>query len=94
MLDIFCEDSYKTFYSDEGGWTVLQNRGDFGNPEDYFYKGWDEYENGFGEPTKVNLFGVLVLSLRVPIDHSNPFPGKEVFFLIHELCKAILHNLT
>ena len=40
---------------DDGGWTVVQNRGDFGTPEDYFFKGWAEYENGFGEPTKVNV---------------------------------------
>ena len=46
---------YNQSMKDDGGWTVVQNRGDFGTPEDYFFKGWAEYENGFGEPTKVNL---------------------------------------
>ncbi len=33
-----------------GGWTVIQSRGQYGNPTDYFYKGWDDYVNGFGVP--------------------------------------------
>ena len=34
----------------EGGWLVIQTRGQFGNPEDYFLRGWDEYVAGFGVP--------------------------------------------
>ena len=34
----------------EGGWTVIQSRGFFGNPPDYFAKGWAEYKAGFGMP--------------------------------------------
>ena len=34
------------------GWTVIQSRGQFGNPTDYFYRGWDEYKQGFGTPGK------------------------------------------
>ena len=37
-------------YCDNDGWTVFQSRGQFGNPIDYFYRNWTEYENGFGEP--------------------------------------------
>ena len=29
---------------------VIQSRGQFGNPEDYFNRGWEEYADGFGEP--------------------------------------------
>ena len=36
-----------------GGWTVLQRRGDFGNPKDYFLKKWAEYKTGFGNPEQV-----------------------------------------
>ena len=36
----------------EEGWTVIQSRGQFGNPTDYFYKGWTDYVNGFGNPGK------------------------------------------
>ena len=31
-------------------WTVIQSRGQFGNPEDFFYQEWEEYEKGFGVP--------------------------------------------
>ena len=34
--------------NDEGGWTVIQRRGQFGNPEDYFYRKWNDYFHGFG----------------------------------------------
>ena len=37
----------------EGGWTVFQSRGQFGNTVDYFYKGWSEYKAGFGTPGKL-----------------------------------------
>jgi hypothetical protein len=33
----------------EIGWTVLQRRGDFGNPPRYFLRKWQAYKNGFGE---------------------------------------------
>ncbi len=33
-----------------GGWTVIQSRGSFGNPRDYFKKSWTDYVNGFGTP--------------------------------------------
>lgn len=28
---------------------VIQRRGQFGNPIEYFYRNWDEYVSGFGE---------------------------------------------
>ena len=36
-----------------GGWTVLQRRGDFGKPKNYFLKKWDDYKQGFGDPKEV-----------------------------------------
>ena len=30
------------------GWTVIQSRGQFNNPKDFFYKTWSEYVAGFG----------------------------------------------
>ncbi len=33
---------------DPEGWTVIQSRGQFGNPQDYFNRGWDDYVRGFG----------------------------------------------
>ena len=40
----------------EGGWTVIQSRGQFENSADFFYKEWNEYKIGFGTPGKVMKF--------------------------------------
>ena len=37
-------------YCLQDGWTVIQSRGQFGNPPDYFNKTWAEYQAGFGTP--------------------------------------------
>ena len=34
------------------GWTVIQSRGQFGNPVDYFLRNWTQYVEGFGIPGK------------------------------------------
>jgi len=41
-----------------GGWTVLQRRGDFGKPDDYFLRKWAEYKNGFGNPEEDHWIGL------------------------------------
>ena len=38
-----------TAYCLTDGWTVIQSRGQFGNPEDFFLKKWDDYVHGFGD---------------------------------------------
>ncbi len=40
------------------GWTVIQSRGQFGNPGDYFLRGWDSYVKGFGVPGKEHWLGL------------------------------------
>ena len=35
-------------YCLEEGWTVVQSRGQFDNPPDFFLKVWQEYVEGFG----------------------------------------------
>ena len=46
------------------GWTVIQSRGQFGNPQDYFsVKTWEDYKNGFGEPGfRINQFIICLSS--------------------------------
>ena len=45
MVDLACE-----LASDLGEpWTVIQRRGQFGNPANYFQKPWADYKNGFGD---------------------------------------------
>jgi len=42
-LKVYCD-----MRTDGGGWTVIQRRGDYKRDEDYFFKNWKEYKNGFG----------------------------------------------
>jgi len=44
-ITVYCD-----METEGGGWTVLQRRGDFGNPDDYFLRKWPEYKDGFGDP--------------------------------------------
>ncbi len=37
------------------GWTVIQSRGQYGNPVDYFRRSWKPYVDGFGVAGKMNL---------------------------------------
>ena len=41
---------YFDVYCTHDLWTVIQSRGQFGNPEDFFYREWSDYEKGFGSP--------------------------------------------
>ncbi|XP_055586927.1 microfibril-associated glycoprotein 4-like isoform X1 [Uranotaenia lowii] len=40
-IDVYCEQS-----AENGGWIVIQNRF---NGSVHFYRGWKDYENGFGD---------------------------------------------
>lgn len=44
--------AYCHMSSDGGGWTVIQRRGDFDSPQDYFYQDWNTYKAGFGDIRK------------------------------------------
>jgi len=48
---------------DGGGWTVIQRRGDFGNPSDYFYRNWYDYTNGFGDQNEDHWLGLRYQNL-------------------------------
>ncbi|GFY71166.1 aquaporin-9 [Trichonephila inaurata madagascariensis] len=63
-----------------GGWTVIQRRGDFGSPPDYFNKNWNYYKRGFGAPTKDFWIGNDLIyaltnqgsySVRFEMQHAN-----------------------
>ncbi|GBN81787.1 Techylectin-5A [Araneus ventricosus] len=43
-IEVYCD-----METNGGGWTVIQRRGQYGNPEDYFVKKWNEYKEGFGD---------------------------------------------
>ncbi|KAH7959104.1 hypothetical protein HPB49_008252 [Dermacentor silvarum] len=50
--------------TDGGGWTVIQRRGQYGNPVFNFYRNWTEYANGFGNPAEEYWIGTT-RSLKV-----------------------------
>jgi len=52
-INVYCD-----MEKDGGGWTVIQRRGDFGNPEDYFFRGWQEYKFGFGNQEEDHWVGL------------------------------------
>jgi len=46
-IKVFCD-----METNGGGWTVIQRRGDFKRPKEYFEKSWSEYKSGFGDPRR------------------------------------------
>jgi len=47
-----------------GPWTVIQRRGQFGNPDDFFSaKLWDDYVEGFGIPNKEYWLGLKDMAI-------------------------------
>jgi len=52
-INVFCD-----METHGGGWTVLQRRGDFGRPANYFLRGWKDYRDGFGNPNEDHWVGL------------------------------------
>lgn len=46
-IEVFCD-----MDTDGGGWTLLQRRGNFDRPKDFFFKDWASYKAGFGNIEK------------------------------------------
>ncbi|XP_026317674.1 uncharacterized protein LOC113228538 [Hyposmocoma kahamanoa] len=47
FLKVYCEQNVA-----DGGWTVIHRRDDFGQPPENFNRDWNDYKNGFGDPSK------------------------------------------
>ncbi|KAG7313620.1 hypothetical protein JYU34_000779 [Plutella xylostella] len=47
FLKVYCEQSVA-----DGGWTVIHRRDDFGVPAENFNRDWNDYKNGFGDPSR------------------------------------------
>ena len=66
------ENVYCDMNTDGGGWTVIQRRGDFGRPDDYFLRNWAEYRNGFGDPEEDFWLGLEAIHrLGLGIEQHN-----------------------
>ena len=70
-----------------GWWTVIQRRGQFGNPSDYFARLWQDYRNGFGKvegefwlglDNMATMTGVGNWQLRVDL---TDWDGRQYFAL-------------
>ena len=48
-------DMVRRAFCDEDGWTVFQSRGPYGNPASFFYRDWEDYVKGFGDPGDIRL---------------------------------------
>ena len=62
---MFCDNA-----DDGGGWTVIQRRGDYGDPQDSFYRNWTEYKKGFGSPNGqlwLGLDSIFYLTNKEPV---------------------------
>ena len=57
-----------------GGWTVIQRRGDFGNPSDFFLRNWTEYRNGFGRPDRELWLGLEYMFLLTNVETVQVYP--------------------
>ena len=55
---IFIKGQPTKVYCDDEGYTVIQSRGQFGNPIDYFYRGWQDYLKPFGTAGEEHWLGL------------------------------------
>jgi hypothetical protein len=63
------ETDTSAIYRNNEGWITIQNRGQCNYPKDFFsIKNWNEYENGFGIPGKIDGVDICFSA-----SFSNPF---------------------
>ncbi|GFX79638.1 techylectin-like protein [Trichonephila clavipes] len=67
-LDVFCDMDI-----DGGGWTVIQRRGNYDRPKDFFFKDWKSYKVGFGDLEKEFWLGDSMIQTH----GSQKFSTKE-----------------
>ena len=57
---------------------MLQRRGDYGSPDDFFFKKWADYKFGFGDPNKVYRLS-LTLDSNIECSDSKPYKVEDIF---------------
>ncbi|XP_055950612.1 techylectin-like protein [Argiope bruennichi] len=97
-LEVYCD-----MDTDGGGWTVIQRRGNFSRPNDYFFKDWANYKKGFGDIEKDFWLGndfIFALSNQRPysirfdlkaVDGEKRYALYDSFWIDDEEHKYILH---
>ena len=86
------------------GWILMQKRGQYGNPPDYFSsKLWVDYEQGFGEPSqgnnltvrlreavkKIGIFNNRPPKLHIKFRNTNTPPPPFIMFRNYSLNKQV-----
>ncbi|GIX98493.1 techylectin-5A [Caerostris extrusa] len=97
-LEVYCD-----METDGGGWTVIQRRGNFQRPQDYFFKDWASYKTGFGDIEKDfwlgndNIFALSnqrLYSIRFDlkaVDGEKRYAFYDTFWIDDENNKYTLH---
>ncbi|KAG8178280.1 hypothetical protein JTE90_001316 [Oedothorax gibbosus] len=97
-LEVYCD-----MDTDGGGWLVLQRRGNFNRPNDYFFKDWISYKNGFGDIEKDfwlgndNIFALTnqrLYSIRFDlkaVSGEKRYASYDTFWIDDENNKYTLH---
>ena len=66
-------------HCDNDGYTTIQSRGQFGNPQDYFYRDWASYLKPFGSPGKEFWLGLEnIYSITNGKNYSLKIYAKDV----------------
>ncbi|XP_035221439.1 techylectin-like protein [Stegodyphus dumicola] len=97
-LKVFCD-----MDTDGGGWTIIQRRGNFLRPKDYFYQDWDSYKKGFGNIERDfwlgndNIFALSsqkIYSLRIDltdVEGNTSYALYDEFWIDDEAHNYTLH---
>ena len=51
-----------------GGWTVIQRRGPYESPVDFFNRGWNEYHRGFGDEEGEFWLGLAAIQMMMAVE--------------------------
>ncbi|PRD30838.1 UNVERIFIED_CONTAM: Techylectin-5A [Trichonephila clavipes] len=97
-MNVFCD-----MDTGEGGWTVIQRRGNFNRSDNYFFKDWEHYKKGFGDIDKDfwlgndNIFALTnqrLYSIRFDLkamDGEKRYALYDTFWIDDENHKYTLH---
>ncbi|XP_015909066.2 techylectin-like protein [Parasteatoda tepidariorum] len=97
-IDVYCD-----METDGGGWTVIQRRGNFLRPKDYFYQDWSSYKTGFGHIERDfwlgndNIFALTnqkLYSVRFDlkdVEGDKKYALYDIFWIDDEIQKYTLH---
>ncbi|KAF8773141.1 Techylectin-5A like protein [Argiope bruennichi] len=88
-LEVFCD-----MDTDGGGWTVIQRRGDFDRPKEFFFKDWASYKQGFENDNIYALTNQRLYSIRFDfqaVDGEKRYALYDIFWIDDERSKYAIN---